>query len=74
MNVREIRQMTDVDILDEIEDLKSALFNLRLEDVSGQVENTNVFRQHKRDIARLKTVLRERQFAAAMASEEKDAE
>lgn len=72
MNVRDIRDMTDEKILDEIEDLKEALFRLRLQESSGQLENTDVIRHTKRDIARLKTVLHERALAAAQtAGEEK---
>lgn len=71
MDVREIRDMTDEAILDELEDLKEAMFKLRLQEASGQLENTNVMRSTKRDIARLKTVLRERQLAAQVAGKDK---
>ncbi|MBZ0293457.1 MAG: 50S ribosomal protein L29 [Anaerolineae bacterium] len=70
MDVREIRNMDDEKILDEIEDLKEALFRLRLQESSGQLENTDVIRHTKRDIARLKTVQRERALAAAQAAGE----
>ena len=70
MNVREIRDMSDEEILDEIEDLKEALFRLRLQKSSGQLENENVIRSTKRDVARCLTVLRERELAAQIASEE----
>jgi large subunit ribosomal protein L29 len=71
MDVREIRDMTDEAILNELEDLKEATFKLRLQEASGQLENTNVMRSTKRDIARLKTVLRERQLAAQVAGKDK---
>ena len=71
MDVRAIREMSDEQLLDEIEDLKQALFNLRFQDAAGQLENQNVLRYTRRDIARLKTVLRERQLAADAASKEK---
>jgi large subunit ribosomal protein L29 len=71
MDVRAIREMTDEQILDEIEDLKQSLFNLRFQDAAGTLENQNVIRYTRRDIARLKTVLRERQLAADAASKEK---
>lgn len=70
MHVSEIREMSDEAILDEIEDLKEALFRLRLQKSSGQLENENVIRSTKRDVARCYTVLRERQLAAQIASEE----
>jgi large subunit ribosomal protein L29 len=71
MDVRAIREMSDEQLLNEIEDLKQALFNLRFQDASGQLENQNVIRYTRRDIARLKTVVRERQLAADAASKEK---
>lgn len=71
MDVRAIREMSDEQLLDEIEDLKQALFNLRFQDAAGQLENQNVLRYTRRDIARLRTVLRERQLAADAASKEK---
>jgi large subunit ribosomal protein L29 len=71
MDVREIRDMSNEQILDEIEDLKQALFNLRFQDAAGNLENQNVIRYTRRDIARLKTVLRERQLAAEAAGKEK---
>lgn len=70
MDVREIRAMADEKILDELEDLKEAMFRLRLQESSGQLENTDVIRHTKRDIARLKTVLRERQLAAQLTEKE----
>lgn len=71
MDIREMRDLTDEAVLDELEDLKEAMFRLRLQEASGQLENTNVLRNTKRDIARLKTVLRERQLAAQVAGKDK---
>jgi large subunit ribosomal protein L29 len=70
MDIAEIRALTDEALLDEVEDLKEAMFKLRLQLASGQLENTNTLRYTRRDIARCMTVLRERQLAAHMASEE----
>lgn len=70
MYPKEIREMTDKQILDAIEDQKLAIFNLRFQRASGQLEDTNVMRRAKRDLARLKTILHQRQLAAQMASEE----
>jgi large subunit ribosomal protein L29 len=70
MYAGEIREKTDEEILDEIEDLKEALFKLRLQKASGQLENENMIKQTKRDIARCRTVLRERQLAAARVAKE----
>ncbi len=70
MKVRELRELSDEQILDEIEDLKEALFKLRLQLSSGQLEDTNQLKYTRRDIARCQTVLNERRLAAAVASEE----
>lgn len=72
MIASEIRQMSDEEILDAIEDQKEALFNLRFQQASGQLEDTNMLKRTRRDIARLYTVLRERQLAAEQISEEVD--
>ena len=46
------------------------MFKLRLQLASGQLENTNMLRYTRRDIARCETVLRERHLAAQIAREE----
>ncbi len=70
MDVRALRQMTTEQLLNELEDLKEAMFKQRLQMASGQLEDTNALRRTRRDIARVKTVLRERQLAAQVAGEE----
>ena len=47
--------------------MKEELFNLRFQRATGQLENTARITRTKRDIARLRTVLREREIAAAEA-------
>lgn len=70
MKIREIRAMTDEQILNALEDQKEAMFNLRFQQASGQLEDTNTPRRTRRDVARLKMVLRERQLAAELARKE----
>ncbi|NWF67771.1 MAG: 50S ribosomal protein L29 [Chloroflexi bacterium] len=65
MDVRTIREMTDDAILDAIEDHKEMIYKYRFQKASGQLENLNAIRNTRRIIARLKTVQRERQLAAA---------
>lgn len=75
MKAREIRDMSNDAILDSIEDQKLAIFNLRFQRATGQLEDTNSIRKIRRDLARLKTILRERQLAAEAVKEEgQDAE
>jgi large subunit ribosomal protein L29 len=70
MNIRELREKTDEELLDEIEDLKEALFKLRLQKSSGQLENENVIKATRHDIARCRTLLRERELAAERVAKE----
>ena len=70
MYASEIRDMTDEQILDAIEDSKEALFNLRFQAASGQLEDPNALQRTKRDLARLNTILRERQLAAQAVNKE----
>ena len=72
MKITTIRELTDEEILNSLEDQKEALFNLRFQKASGQLEDTNSPRRTQRDIARLKTVLRERELAAQMTAKEDD--
>lgn len=70
MSIDEVRAMSTDDLLDEVEDLKESLYRLRFQKATGQLEDTNLIRYAKRDLARVKTVLRERQLAAELAAEE----
>jgi large subunit ribosomal protein L29 len=70
MQARELREQTDEQILDEIEDLKESLFKLRLQQSSGQLEDSNQLKYTRRSIARCQTILNERRLAAQVASKE----
>jgi large subunit ribosomal protein L29 len=63
MDIREIRQLPDDRLLNELEDLKESLFNLRFQKSYGQLEDPNALGRAKRDVARILTVIRERQIA-----------
>ena len=60
----EIREMSDGDIHARIQELERERFNLRFEGATKPLENPMRLRTVRRDIARLKTILRERQLAA----------
>jgi large subunit ribosomal protein L29 len=70
----EIRQMTDADIQQAIHDAKEEIFNLRFQWEIGQLEDYTRIRVLKKDVARLLTILRERELAAQLVLEEADAE
>jgi large subunit ribosomal protein L29 len=62
MDVRDIRKLSDEKLYDQLEDLKEALFNLRFQEAFGQLEDSNSIRRAKRDVARVLTIIRERQL------------
>jgi large subunit ribosomal protein L29 len=68
----EIRRMTDQEIAGAISDARQEIFNLRIQWVSGQLEDYTRIRQLKKEIARLLTVQRERELAAVYMQEETD--
>ena len=64
MKAKEIHNMTNDELTTKLAGLKEELFNLRFRHATGQLENPNVLKTVKKDIARVKTVLREREVAA----------
>jgi large subunit ribosomal protein L29 len=56
--------MTDAELQSELVKMKTELFNLRFQHVTGQLENPLKLREVKRDIARIMTVIREKELAA----------
>jgi len=66
MEAREIRALTDSEIRQRLDEQYETLFNLRFQRVVGQLENTARLGEVRRDIARLKTILREREFLAGL--------
>ncbi|NMA93038.1 MAG: 50S ribosomal protein L29 [Clostridiales bacterium] len=65
MKIDKIRSMSQAELASEELKLKKELFNLRFRHVTGQLENPLQMREIKRDIARVKTVLREKELSAA---------
>ncbi|XVG96089.1 50S ribosomal protein L29 [Eubacteriales bacterium KG127] len=65
MEMNKFRQMTDVELSSELDKMKKELFNLRFQHVTGQLENPVKMREVKRDIARVKTIIREKELAKA---------
>ena len=63
MEMNKFRQMTDVELSSELDKMKKELFNLRFQHVTGQLENPVKMREVKRDIARVKTIIREKEMA-----------
>ncbi|MBO8169396.1 MAG: 50S ribosomal protein L29 [Thermoanaerobacteraceae bacterium] len=62
MKAKELRELTTEELMRKVDDLKEELFNLRFQLATGQLDNPMRVKQVRRDIARAKTILRERQL------------
>jgi large subunit ribosomal protein L29 len=69
-STRELRDLDDAELETRLAESKQELFNLRFAHVTGQLDNAARLGQVRRDIARVKTLLREREIAAAEAAAE----
>lgn len=67
MKPKDLRDLTQDQLTDELVKLKREQFNLRFQAASGQLENTARVRKVRRDVARIKTILREKQAAGSGA-------
>ena len=65
MKVNEIRKLSDKEINEKIVSCKEELFNLRLQQATGALEKPSRIRELRHEVARLKTVLREREIEEA---------
>jgi large subunit ribosomal protein L29 len=66
----ELRELDDDELLTRLADAKQELFNLRFQHVTGQLDNYARLGQVKKEVARLNTILREREIEAAEAEPE----
>lgn len=67
MKAAELRQLSDSELENRLDDAKSELMNLRFQSASGQLADTNRLGTLRRDIARILTVLTERHVEAESA-------
>lgn len=59
--MKEIRQLSDENLLKQVDELKEELFNLRFQQATGVLENPARIKEIRKTIASIKTVLTERQ-------------
>lgn len=59
MKAQEVRDMTKAEIENKLQDLKSNLFQIRTEDVTGRIDRPHRVRKLRKDIARCLTILKE---------------
>jgi large subunit ribosomal protein L29 len=69
VKTRQLRDLDLVELTKRGSDLKEELFSLRVQSVNGQLQNVKRVWAVKKEIARVQTLLRERQLATAQASE-----
>lgn len=60
--VGKMREMTPVELKDRLKDVKEELFNLRFQLATGHLEDFSKIRQIRRNIARIQTVLKEKEL------------
>ena len=63
MKAKEIRELSVEELEVKLTDLKKDLFNLRLQNATNQLDNPTRIAEVKRDIARVNTILRERELS-----------
>lgn len=62
MTVQEIRELDNGALLAKVEEYKKELFGLRFQQATGSLENTARIRTVRKSIARIKTIIREREL------------
>ena len=70
MKANEVRKMSAAELETKLGDLKKDLFQLRLQHATNQLENPGKIAEVKKDIARVKTILRELQLAGRYCKKE----
>lgn len=65
MKAKQVHEMKDDELVAKLAELKEELFNLRFSHATGQLNNPMQMVNCKKDIARVKTVLKEREIAKA---------
>ena len=65
----QVRDLSEDDLITRLAEAKQELFNLRFQNVTGQLDNSARIRQVRRDVARIETILRQREIAAAEGTE-----
>ncbi len=72
--IAELREMDDDELVNRLIEARQELFNFRFQHVTGQLDNYSRLGEVRKEIARINTLLREREIAAAEAEEAPDNE
>lgn len=65
MKATDLRELTQAELAMKLSELKSELFNLRFQHATNQLDNPLKINQAKKDIARVKTILRQKELKDA---------
>ena len=65
MKAKEIRELTDAEAQAKLRDFRQEMFNLRLQQQTARLERPSRIREVRRAMARVETILRERELRAA---------
>ena len=57
MELKKMREMTEVELNAELDNMKKELFNLRFQNATNQLENTSRIKEVRRNIARIQTII-----------------
>jgi large subunit ribosomal protein L29 len=68
----ELRELTDEELVLRVKEAKEELFNLRFQMATGQLDNNRRLRTVRHDIARIYTVMRERELGLSAAPSDKE--
>ncbi|MGH7208073.1 MAG: 50S ribosomal protein L29 [Nitrospiraceae bacterium] len=68
MEMKELRDMDEAELAEKERQLKQEVFNLRFQLATGRIENQMRMRQTRRDLARVKTVMRQKTIAGGKAA------
>jgi large subunit ribosomal protein L29 len=66
----ELRELSEDDLVARLREAKAELFNLRVQGATGQLDNNRRLQVVRRDIARIYTIMRERELGLSVAPEE----
>jgi large subunit ribosomal protein L29 len=66
----ELREVSDTDLIARLREAKAELFNLRVQGATGQLDNHRRLQVVRRDIARIYTIMRERELGLSTAPDE----
>jgi len=67
VKAQELKEMSEAELRQKEKEVTEELFNLKFQHATGQLENTQRLPQVRKDLARVKTVLREKEISAAKA-------